>query len=166
MIRKAFSEECFFETLKDRRYTFRVVALRTTKPHFTFLIYRTGKIVCTGSKNIGNAQRSDKYLLNRFRKAGINARLKANAKIQNIVATSSLKASFNLEKFLIRLQEDKQFSVLYEPDQFPAAIIRFPVNEKSKATILLFSSGKLVCVGLKTLEQIQEALRKINSKLS
>lgn len=164
-IRKAFYEECFFETIKDRRYTFRVVAIRTKRPHFTFLIYRTGKVVCTGAKNINDAKRSDKYLVKRFREAGLNARLKTSATIQNIVATTFLKNPIELEKFLIQLQEDRQFRTIYEPEQFPAAIIKFPVNGESEATILLFNNGKLVCVGLKNLGQIQEAIKKINSKL-
>lgn len=165
-IRKAFPSECFFETLEDRRYTFRVVAIRTKEPNFTFLIYRTGKIVCTGSKSIPDAECSDKYLLSRFQEAGIKTKLKTSAKIQNIVATTYSKNPLDLEKFILKLQQDKNFRIIYEPEQFPASIIKFLLNKENEATILLFSSGKLVCVGLKTVEQTQEAIRRINSKLS
>jgi hypothetical protein len=73
-IRGTFQKECFFETLTDRRYSFRVVALRIENPRCTFLIYRTGKIVCVGAKTIKSAKQSDEYLTNRLRKAGISAK--------------------------------------------------------------------------------------------
>jgi len=163
-IRKTFQKECFFETIEDKRYTFRVVALRTRKPRFTFLIYRTGKIICTGSKNINEAKRSDMYLLKRFHQAGINASLKAEAQVQNIVATACIKDQIDLEKLLTHLYKDKHYRVLYEPDQFPGAIIKFKIYDKRESTILLFSAGKLVCVGLTEFEEIKEAIRIIASK--
>src|SRR3990170_9160319 len=53
-------------------------------------------------------------------------------------------------KFVNDIRKEKQFRVLYEPEQFPAAIVKFPVGQGSEATILLFTSGKIVCVGLTT----------------
>lgn len=61
-IHKSFAEECFFETLSDRRFTFRVVALRIQKPKMSFLIYRTGKVVCTGAKTVKDAEQSARNL--------------------------------------------------------------------------------------------------------
>ena len=165
-IREAFREKCFFETLTDKRYTFRVVAIRTKNPRYTFLIYKTGKVVCVGAKTIKNAQQSHKHLLELFQKAGIKAKLKTDAKIQNIVATTILKNQVDLEKILTQIQKENQFHVIYEPDQFPAAILKVLINQNTKATILLFSSGKLVCVGLTTLRHIHEAIRTVVSKLS
>jgi|GEM_PF-1646002 len=164
-IREIFTKECFFETIRDERYTFRVVALRTEKPRYTFLIYRTGKIVCTGSKNIDEAQRCDEYLLKRFLTAGINTKVKTKAEIQNIVATANLKNPIDIEKLVTDLQKDKQTRIIYEPEQFPAAIIKLPINQTTKATILLFSSGKLVCVGLKTITEIFKVSEKLIQKL-
>ena len=164
-IREAFTKECFFETLRDERYTFRVVALRTEKPRYTFLIYRTGKIICTGSKNIDEAQRCDEYLLKRFLTAGINTKIKTKAEIQNIVATANLQNPIDIEKLVTQLQKDKQTRIIYEPEQFPAAIIKLPINQTTKATILLFSSGKLVCVGLKTITEIFKVSEKLIQKL-
>jgi transcription initiation factor TFIID TATA-box-binding protein len=164
-IREIFTKECFFETIRDERYTFRVVALRTEKPRYTFLIYRTGKIVCTGSKNIDEAQRCDEYLLKRFLTAGINTKIKTKAEIQNIVATANLKNPIDIEKLVTDLQKDKQTRIIYEPEQFPAAIIKLPINQTTKATILLFSSGKLVCVGLKTITEIFKVSEKLIQKL-
>jgi len=164
-IRVSFAKECFFETLQDKRYTFRVVALRIRKPRITLLVYRTGKVVCTGAKTIKDAKQSADYFINRLRKLGFTATKKLEARIQNIVATADLKIPVDMEKLLDCFHSEKQFRAMYEPEQFPAAIVRFPVTQGAIATILLFSNGKVVCVGLTTLEQVNEAICQINSKL-
>jgi len=164
-IRKAFAEECFFETLTDKRFTFRVVALRIQKPKMSLLIYRTGKVVCTGAKTVKDAEQSAQYLVNRLKKAGFDFHTKTKADIQNIVTTADLKTSVDLERFLNQIQEEKQFHIIYEPEQFPGAIVKFPVAQGSEATILLFASGKLVCVGLTRHDYIQRALELLASKL-
>jgi len=161
---EAFKEKCFFETITNRKYTFRVVAIRTKIQCYTFLVYRTGKVVCVGAKTIKDAQNSHKHLLRLFRKAGIKATLKTEAKIQNIVATTTLKKHIDLERFITQIQEENHFSVIYEPEQFPAAILRVPINQNTRATILLFNNGKLVCVGLTTAERIREVIEKLISK--
>ncbi|NIO36838.1 hypothetical protein GTO27_03945, partial [Candidatus Bathyarchaeota archaeon] len=40
-------------------------------------------------------------------------------------------------------------------------IISLTPSEKSKATVLLFSSGKTVCVGLKSRNDIDIAIRRL-----
>src|SRR4030066_2030710 len=147
-----FREECFFETLNDERYTFRVISIRMKKPHCTFLVYKTGKVVCVGARSIEIAKQSHKYIAERFHQGGLNIQLKEKATIHNIVATTTLREPITLEQFLLRLTERKQFQAIYEPEQFPAAILKIPIEQNTKATILLFSSGKMVIAGLTTLE--------------
>ena len=47
---------------------------------------------------------------------------------------------------------------IYEPEQFPALILR---NASPKVTYLVFSSGKIVIVGNKSIEDLETASRKI-----
>lgn len=61
-IRNACAKECFFETLTGRKYTFQVVALRIPEPKMTLLIYKTGKVISTGSKTIKDAEQSANYV--------------------------------------------------------------------------------------------------------
>jgi transcription initiation factor TFIID TATA-box-binding protein len=164
-IRKAFADECFFETLDNRMYSFRVVALRIRKPKMTLLIYRTGKVVCTGAKSLKDAEQSADCLLDRLRRVGLNIQVEKKAKIQNIVATSDLKTPIDIERFTVKTKKERQFHVIYEPEQFPAAIVRFPIVQGSEATVLIFNSGKLVCVGLSTYGHIQKAIEFLISKL-
>jgi TATA-box binding protein (TBP) (component of TFIID and TFIIIB) len=55
----------------------------------------------------------------------------------------------------------KGAQIIYEPEQFPGAIITLTLPEKSKATILLFSSGKILCVGLKDRKDIDSAIHRL-----
>ncbi|GAH52194.1 unnamed protein product, partial [marine sediment metagenome] len=48
--------------------------------------------------------------------------------------------------------------VMYEPDQFPGAIYRM---KEPKCVFLLFSNGKIVCVGTKREEDIPKAVENM-----
>jgi len=52
--------------------------------------------------------------------------------------------------------------VMYEPEQFPGAVYRM---DEPKVVFLIFSAGKLVCVGAKKEEQVYEAVDKIQALL-
>jgi len=158
-IHNAFEEESVWD---EATFNYGVVVLRVKKPKMSFLIYQTGKVICTGAKSLKSAEQSASYLLNRLREAGFNVRKKMEVKVQNIVATKDLGISLDLEKIVYGMEG---VHVIYEPGQFPGAIIRLPVTQNAMATILLFSSGKMVCVGLKRYEDIYEALESLNSKL-
>jgi transcription initiation factor TFIID TATA-box-binding protein len=164
-IRRIFAKECFFDTLTDQKFTFRVVALRIQKPKMSLLIYRTGKVVCTGAKTIEDAKQSANFLINRLKKAGFNLPVKPEVEIQNIVATINLKTPIDIETFVNNVRNEKQCHVIYEPEQFPAAIVKFPVAQGTEATILLFSNGKMVCVGLTHHEHMRKAVEVLISKI-
>jgi transcription initiation factor TFIID TATA-box-binding protein len=52
--------------------------------------------------------------------------------------------------------------VLYEPEQFPGAVYRMDVP---KVVFLIFSAGKLVCVGAKKEQDVYEAVAKLQAIL-
>jgi transcription initiation factor TFIID TATA-box-binding protein len=52
--------------------------------------------------------------------------------------------------------------VMYEPEQFPGAVYRM---DDPKVVFLVFSAGKLVCVGAKKEEQVYAAVDKIQKLL-
>jgi len=90
------------------------------------------------------------------------AKLKTPAKIQNIVATADL----GFEPELDSIERVEGAQIIYEPEQFPGAIIRFTLSEKTKATILLFSSGRIVCVGLRERKDIDVAVHRLLEMIS
>jgi TATA-box binding protein (TBP) (component of TFIID and TFIIIB) len=54
----------------------------------------------------------------------------------------------------IPLEQLEEPNSIYEPEQFPAAIVR---STNPKASYLLFNSGKIIITGVKTEEELQEA---------
>ncbi len=82
---------------------------------------------------------------------------KSSLKIQNIVATASLKTKVPLVK-LVRSQTNTE----YNPEQFPGLVLRI---KNPKSAVLVFSSGNLVCTGTKSLKQVDEVIRQVIKQL-
>ena len=119
-------------------------------------IFPSGKLISVGTRSIDEAKR-ELNLVAKALKSGLT-----EPKIRNIVATADLDHVVDLEQIsLIR-----EIASIYEPEQFPGAIIKIPLGEENMATILLFASGKLVCVGLRKLEDIKEAIEKLVSQIN
>jgi len=78
-------------------------------------------------------------------------------RIENIVASVDLFAQLNLEKVIEICPNSK-----YNPEEFPGIICRF---EKPKVALLIFSSGKLVVTGAKSVEDIENAVSKLTEML-
>ena len=84
-------------------------------------------------------------------------RLKTEIKIQNIVASSSLEKDIPLIKLAEALPNTE-----YNPEQFPGLVMRI---KEPKTSALIFSSGKIVCTGAKSLSKVRESVRKIIQNL-
>lgn len=68
----------------------------------------------------------------------------------NQVLTGDLGKKLKLESISSKLA-----STEYNPDQFPGLVLRI---KNPKASMLLFSSGKLVCAGTKSMEDANKAV--------
>lgn len=124
-------------------------------------IFSSGKMISVGTRSEEKAQLELALVGSYFEEARI-AKLKGNAKIRNIVAKVKLGFKPNLDA----IYRVKGVQIIYEPEQFPGAIMSLNLSEESKATILLFSSGKLVCVGLKKRNDIDVAINRLLEILS
>src|SRR3990172_10621045 len=78
---------------------------------------------------------------------------KSDLKIQNIVATTSLGKPVSLTK-LARAHSNTE----YNPEQFPGLVLRI---KEPKSAVLVFSSGKLVCTGTKSVVQVKEVINEV-----
>jgi len=78
-------------------------------------------------------------------------------KIENIVASVTLNVEVPLEKIVA-----KKEGMEYEPEQFPGLVYRI---SKPKAAALIFSSGKVVCTGARSLEDVGKVVRKVVSMI-
>jgi transcription initiation factor TFIID TATA-box-binding protein len=130
---------------------------RTSEPRAAALIFSSGKIVCTGAKSIEMAKVAMKKVVDRVRQTGVNLPTKFNVQVENIVASSKIKAQLNLEEIAFALENAE-----YEPEQFPGLVYR--INDP-RVAFLLFSSGKIICTGAHNIEDIHNALSKLKKKL-
>jgi len=101
-------------------------------------------MISVGTRSAEKAKHELALVASFFEDTGI-AKLKSPAKIQNMVA----KADLGFKPKLGSVKHVEGVHSIYEPEQFPGAIIRFTLSDKTKATILLFSSWKIVCAGLR-----------------
>jgi transcription initiation factor TFIID TATA-box-binding protein len=78
---------------------------------------------------------------------------KFDIKIENIVASASLGVRVPLEKMIKYLEGTE-----YEPEQFPGLVYRV---KEPKAATLIFSSGKVVCTGARSIEDVKRVIKKV-----
>jgi len=133
------------------------LVFRLKIPRTATLIFRTGKMVCTGSKSEDMARKAVKTVVQKLRKGGIEVKKDATVTIQNIVASINLGGKIHLEKAARTLPRS-----MYEPEQFPGLIHRML---DPKTVILLFASGKLVCTGGKTEKDVYRSVNNLHSML-
>lgn len=133
------------------------LVFRLKKPKTATLIFGTGKMVCTGAKSEKESRSAVRKVVRELRGRGIKIIEKPVVNIQNIVASVELGGEIDLEPLVYKLSK-----VMYEPEQFPGAVYRM---DNPKVVFLVFSAGKLVCVGAKKEEQVYEAVDKIQRLL-
>ncbi len=78
---------------------------------------------------------------------------KKEVKIQNIVATTSLDQDVPLIKLAETLPNTE-----YNPEQFPGLVMRI---KDPKTSALVFSSGRIVCTGAKSMAKVRESINVI-----
>ncbi len=91
------------------------------------------------------------------KKSDESAKETRDMEIVNIVVSSDLKHDVPLEKMAATLSNTE-----YNPEQFPGLVLRI---KEPKTSALIFSSGKIVCTGARTMEQVDEAIQKIIKSL-
>ena len=132
---------------------------RLKEPKTATLLFRSGKVVCTGAKSLEQVKTAIGKVSKQIEAAGIVLKTEPKIEVQNIVASSDLGAKINLNAIAISLGLEK---VEYEPEQFPGLVYRLDVP---KVVVLLFGSGKLVCTGAKKPEDVGAAVDKITEEL-
>lgn len=135
------------------------LVLRLDEPKTAALLFRSGKVVCTGAKTIKDVERAIKKVCKKVEGAGFKVFKTPEITVQNIVASANLHAQLNLNAIALAIGLEK---IEYEPEQFPGLVYRL---EEPRVVVLLFGSGKLVCTGARKAEQVTEAIEKITEEL-
>lgn len=136
---------------------FPCVVARLTQPKSCMLIFRTGKIVCTGTTATKDTVAAVAALLVKVRACGIDVRGKPTVKVSNVVATADLHCRIHIDDAAAKLPRS-----IYEPELFAGLIHRML---DPKVAVLLFASGRMVCAGAKSEKAVRRAVYVARSAL-
>ena len=80
------------------------------------------------------------------------------SKVQNVVVSANIFAKLPLEKLAVILENSD-----YTPETFPGLIYKVKDDELSfkKASFLLFSSGRIICAGTKSIKAARDAVKHV-----
>src|SRR3989338_4928438 len=85
------------------------------------------------------------------------AKERHDVEVVNIVVSASLGHDIPLEKMAATLSNTE-----YNPEQFPGLVLRI---KEPKTSALIFSSGKIVCTGARSMDKVRESIQKIMKSL-
>jgi transcription initiation factor TFIID TATA-box-binding protein len=136
------------------------VVLRMESPKSAVLIFRSGKIVCTGAKSVDGALEGFGRVLDKMHAIGIDINGEPELTIQNIVASADLMVELDLDAISAGVGLE---NVEYEPEMFPGLVYRL---DEPKTVALLFGSGKMIIAGAKKVEDCRKSVDKIVENLS
>jgi transcription initiation factor TFIID TATA-box-binding protein len=156
-----FDLEKLAKILKGARYdpeVFPGIAYKSEKPPASFLIFASGKMNCVGAKSMVDAKEAIKKLTRKLKRSGLKIKSEPKVKVQNMVASFDFGMEFDLEK-IARTYDNTE----YEPEVFPGLVFRL---DDPEVVVLLFVSGKGVCAGAKSMNDVRRAGRKITKILS
>lgn len=129
---------------------------RMTNPKAAILLFKTGRLICTGIKNIFDAYTSVDTFTKKF-DCLLSEGREEKIKVQNLVISVDFGYLIDLEEAAYAIPR-----AIYESEQFPGIIYR---HTDPRAVFLIFTSGKCICVGTNLLSNAYEAAYYIRSIL-
>ncbi|GAA0464774.1 TATA-box-binding protein (plasmid) [Halococcus dombrowskii] len=142
------------------REQFPGVVYQVQEPDAVALIFRSGKIVCTGAGSVPAVHEALAVVFEILCDLGIDVGDNPDIEVQNIVTSGDLGETLNLNAIAIGLGLE---DVEYEPEQFPGLVHRL---DEPDVVVLLFGSGKFVIVGGEVPADAEAATEVIISKLT
>ncbi len=132
---------------------------RWVDPPAATLIFRSGKIICVGAKSRKEVSEIISRAIKAIKKTGVKIdEKKVKINIENIVVSADLGIDLVLDELAFELESSE-----YEPEQFPGLVYRI---YDPKVAFLIFSSGRIVCAGAKTMQQVKKAIKKLQETLN
>jgi transcription initiation factor TFIID TATA-box-binding protein len=133
------------------------LVLRLKDPKAAALIFSSGKVVCTGAKSPKDSKIVIAKIISKMNKIGIRIPKGYKVQLENIVASARLNRELNLNNIAFSLENTE-----YEPEQFPGLVYRM---DDPRVTFLLFGSGKIICTGGRSIEDVKRAVAKADKRL-
>lgn len=126
------------------------------EPKCSFLIFESGKIICTGNRKMEDVEKALKIILERLKSVGVDIS-KAEKIVENVVASVKLEGEIDLNCLSYELEGAE-----FEPEQFPGLVYR---KNEPKLVFLIFRSGKIICTGGKKIEEVKRELKGLVEKI-
>lgn len=150
-------------TLENAEYEpeqFPGMVFRIKEPKAAFLIFQSGKVVCTGTTSLEMAQTALSIAVQKLSEIGVEVLTDPEIEIVNIVASADIGTELNLNQVAIALGLE---NIEYEPEQFPGLVYRL---KTPKVVLLLFSTGKIICTGARTRADLEQAVANLQAELT
>ncbi len=90
-----------FDNAEYNQEKFPGVVYRLTDPKTAALIFSSGKLVCTGAKNVEDVEVAVDKVIEKLGEAGVEIKEKPKTIVQNIVASADLDHPLNLNQIAI-----------------------------------------------------------------
>ena len=151
------------QSLEDAEYEpeqFPGLVYRLHTPKTATLLFRSGKANCTGAKNIEDVRTTIDLIAEKLKNLNFVVFSDLEIVVQNMVATADLGGELNLNEVAVAFGLE---NVEYEPEQFPGLVYRV---KEPRVVMLLFGSGKIVCTGGRTTEDVSAAVEQLFENLS
>ncbi|XP_041830677.1 TATA-box-binding protein-like [Melanotaenia boesemani] len=136
--------------------TFKAVIMRIRKPRATANIFSSGKIVCLGTKSAEESHLAARKFGRILQKLGLPVRF-LNFQIHNMMARCNT-VPLAVEKLYQAYQERSS----YEYELFPALFFKM----ESGVTANIFSSGRILLSGCKSLDELVKTADALSSILT
>jgi len=119
------------------------------------IVFGNGKLISVGTKSPEQAKKELRKASRILQKYKLAKSTKIIPQIRNIVVRFDLKKKLQIETLARTLPKS-----MYEPEQFPGLVYRI----QNSCVALLFTSGKGIIVGAKSIEEINSSYFEVNSR--
>jgi transcription initiation factor TFIID TATA-box-binding protein len=143
-------------TLDKKKFPGAVYHLKD--PKVVALLFSSGKIVLTGIRNNEEFHRGLAKLTEQLQALGAVLIESPEVAITNMVCSYDSGKKINLNKMMLTFNLE---NIEYEPEQFPGLVYRL---KDPNIVLLIFSSGKIILTGGKTIEDVKLAIDKMMPK--
>jgi transcription initiation factor TFIID TATA-box-binding protein len=140
--------------------TFPGIIFNLKNPKTVILIFRSGRVVCTGAHSLEDARAAIDIIVKKFEVAEIEVEPDPEMKVKTIITSTDFGQELDLQEVANILDKEK---VDYDPAEFPGLI--YKIREQGPE-FLMFKSGVIVCTGCKKAKQIEKFVGEIADKLN
>ena len=162
-LHEPFDIEFLSEKIPDAIYNpeeFDGLSIRYETKKIATIVLSNGKIICTGAKDFESAEASIKETIEKINNTGLKVEPKFEIEIENIVASTNLYKDLDLSAISTALIFQ---GINYKPEEFPGLIYKI---KDTCIVILIFASGKIVCIGAKSIDEAEDVINQVKEKLS